>query len=450
MVPEFDDLDLEDIEDMDIEEEVALETPSERFLEAIGPGRKVRLKKHQTAVSRFLGKGKRADATVIKPGYYGELLAWSLQRHIEKDGWSVARTLPYNRPSPRYVDVHTSFKDTENLLRDGTLLLVKGDDSLAVTIEINPHAGHSVVVTGLASKEDVVTGFAAGVEKVSKEENFYRGQKLGYHGRIYFLEPSSRTWDSIALDEALKEEIKSNTVGFLARSDELAGYGIPARRGVLLVGEPGTGKTLICKALLSDSEVITCLVANSYLVERGDYISALYELAQDLSPSIVFIEDIDLIGQKRLESGRGPALMTLLTIMDGVEEQKRVVTVATTNYLEVLDKALGQRPARFDRIIELSRPGVEERRKLVAALCRKAPIAEETQDYIVRHTETCTPAQVQEVIYSLVIRRVQNNGHSGVGIMGFTGEEVEWAIKRAGRGNGTRMGFCRAGGLNNR
>jgi len=135
-----------------------------------------------------------------------------------------------------------------------------------------------------------------------------------------------------------------NTVDFLRRSDEWGKYGIPLKRGILLAGEPGTGKTIICRALMAEADGITCITTNGYALDDDDYVTTLYELAQDLSPCIVFIEDIDLIGQNRMEFGymRGPALLSLLSEMDGVEEQQEIVTVATTNCPETLDKALSQ------------------------------------------------------------------------------------------------------------
>ena len=112
----------------------------------------------------------------------------------------------------------------------------------------------------------------------------------------------------------------------------------------MLAGEPGTGKTIICRALMAEADGITCITTNGYALDDDDYVTTLYELAQDLSPCIVFIEDIDLIGQNRKEFGymRGPALLSLLSEMDGVEEQQEIVTVATTNCPETLDKALSQ------------------------------------------------------------------------------------------------------------
>lgn len=442
---EYDEMEFEEIGDIEEIEEIEedAEVTAPEFMEAVGQGRRVRIKKHRSAVNRFLGKGKKVNAAVIKSTYYGELLTWALHRYIESENWKVAKTTNYQRPEPKYIEVSTGIGEKLNLLRDGTLFLVKGDIHLAVTVDLDFHAVHSLVVTGLAAREEEVKKFAAGVEIVAKEQNLYRGKKLDFFGRIRFLDVAGRTWDSIALDKTIKDEIKANTIGFLAYARQLAEYGIPARRGVILVGEPGTGKTLICKALMAESEGITCILANSNLVENGAYIDELYELAKDLAPSMVFIEDIDLIGRKRMPSGysRGAALLSLLNVLDGVEEQKEIVTVATTNYLETLDQAIIQRPSRFDRIIELSRPALEERRKLVALLCRKILLEENTQEFIARRTENQTPAQIQEVIYSLVIGHVQSNGKEKAKLLKFSREQVDEAVCRIGRSNGHGLGF---------
>ena len=129
-------------------------------------------------------------------------------------------------------------------------------------------------------------------------------------------------------------------------------------------------------------------------------------------------------------------MLSLLSVMDGVEEQREVVTVATTNCLETLDKALSQRPSRFDRVIKLARPSVEERRELVSRLCQKIPLDGEVQEYIARRAENCTPAQLQEIVFSLVIR--QTNGQSGL-LVGK--DDVERAISRINDKSRHRLGF---------
>jgi cell division protease FtsH len=326
---------------------------------------------------------------------------------------------------------------------DGQMLVRKGELRLTVTVDINPKWRGCVQAEGLAKKKGEIHDFIQGVKTVAREQNFYRGKKLEFGGRIRFLNLPARAWESIILDRRIKDEIWANTIGFLANRERLKGHGIPPKRGVLLVGEPGTGKTLACKALMAGSPGLTCIMANAYALDEEEYITELYELAQDLCPCIVFIEDIDLIAQNRMEWGysKGPALLSLLSALDGIEEHEQIVTVATTNCLEVLDKAIGQRPSRFDRVIELPRPSLEQRERLVNSICRRIPIDDDVQAYIARKTENYTPAQLQEVIYSLVIGYTQRNGSDEPGCLRFSTEEVDRAISKISGRNRHRLGF---------
>lgn len=430
--------------DTDEEFEELVEEPEERLIEGLVARRYDRGRKRSAAVGNFLGKGEKIDAAVIEPRYYGELLAWALQRYIEVEGWKVVKTVGYRAPQPVYIDVNTGFGECQNVLRDGSLFVEKGSDRFAVTIDANLRGYNSIVVTGPARSKDKVHEFANGVGTIAREENFYRGKKLELGRRIRFLNLPARTWESLVLDREIKDEIWANTIGFLANRERLAGYGIPAKRGVLLVGEPGTGKTLVCKALMAESPGITCIMANTYALDADEYITELYELAQDLSPSIVFIEDIDLVAQNRMEWGypRGAALLSLLSVLDGVEEHHEIVTVATTNCLEIIDKAIGQRPSRFDRVIELSRPSLEHRKQLLSSLCQKIPIDEDVQAYVARRTENLTPAQLQEVIYGLVIGYSQSDCSDGPGYLRFSAEEVNSAISRTSGRNRQHLGFA--------
>jgi len=393
--------------------------------------------KNRAIIDRFLGKGRRTNQVVILPRYYGELLTWALHQYLQRQGWKVAATLGYRGPEPVFTDVDTGAK-TENLLVDGQLLIEKEDIKYVVTVDINPRFRSSVQLEGPLKKRKEIERFVAGVTGIVEQENFYRGRKIEFSGRIRFLDVKDRSWDSVVLDAETKAEIRANTVDFLRRKDEWGKYGIPLKRGILLAGEPGTGKTIICKALMAEVEGITCITTNGYALDDDDYVTELYELAGDLSPSIVFIEDIDLIGQNRMEFGymRGSALLSLLSVMDGVEEQREVVTVATTNCLETLDKALSQRPSRFDRVIKLTRPSLEERCELVSRLCQKIPLDEETQQYIAQTAENCTPAQLQEIVFSMVIQHPAGNPNVPV-----TKNDIDRAISRINDKSRHRLGF---------
>jgi len=400
--------------------------------------------KNRAAINRFLGKVKRTNHVVILPRYYGELLTWALHRYLEREGWKITATLGYRGPEPVYVNVDTG-GEIQNLLMDGQMLIEQDDIRYIVTVDVNPRWRGSVQLEGPAKKKKEMADFIIGVLTIAEKENFYRGKKIEFSGRIRFLDVKDRSWDSIVLDSETKREIKANTVDFLRRKDEWAKYGIPLKRGMLLAGEPGTGKTIICKALMAAADGITCITTSGYALDDDDYITELYELAEDLSPSIVFIEDIDLIGQNRMEFGymRGPALLSLLSVMDGVEEQREVVTIATTNCLETLDKALSERPSRFDRVIKLARPSIEQRKELIRCLCEKIPLDDDTQEYIACKAESCTPAQLQEIIFSLVIQHPTGSPESA-----FNRDDIDRIISRINGGNRYRLGFAGNGNHN--
>lgn len=425
---------IEAIEDVDEEEEIGIsDRRTIRHEQLAG--------KNKTATDRFIGKKKRVYETGIVPRYYGELLAWALQRYLEKEGWQVVRILGYHSREPGHIDVDTGGNQRENLLRDGQLLIQKDKNRLVITVDINLRWHNSILVEGPVSMKEQVQSFVTGVMTLMQEQNFYRGQKIEFAGRLRFLDLNDRSWDSIILGTDIKREIRANTLDFLKKTRLWAKLGIPSKRGILLAGEPGTGKTIICKALMAEAKDMTCIITSAYALSDDDYITELYELAQDLAPCLVFIEDIDLIGQNREEFGyqKGPAMLSLLAVLDGIEEKKEIVTIATTNCLETLDKALSQRPSRFDRVIKLTRPGTEQRRELIDRLCDKIPLDKPTRDYITAHSEGYTPAQLQEIIFSLAIE----HGESGAWDrpIAISADVIDRLISRINGKDKTGLGF---------
>jgi ATP-dependent 26S proteasome regulatory subunit len=122
--------------------------------------------------------------------------------------------------------------------------------------------------------------------------------------------------------------------------------------------------------------------------------------------------------------------------MDGIEEQEKIVTIATTNHLETLDKALSQRPSRFDKVIKLTRPSVLHRRELISRLCRKIPMDNKIQEYIAIKAENCTPAQLQEIVFGLTIQQP-----SGQSELVFNKADIDKAISGVNEKNRHQLGF---------
>ncbi len=432
----------EDGEDSDEEEEAGLpfESPQSK-------NREKNRRRNKGVIENFLGNGRRAGVAIKIESYYFALCAWATGLHIRRAGWEIVQVLAYDSPSPLYSSIRTSdqTQEEEQILYDGQILIRKDGISLVVSIYRHmPFMEPAIYIEGAANRKEQVEAFAKAVQGIATNENFYRGKILELSSRLDIIDAGDRTWESVILPEEIKADIRANTIDFLGARDKWARFGIPLKRGVLLAGEPGTGKTAICKAMMKEAgEEITCIIANAYSMDDEYYISTLYEIAQDLIPAIVFIEDIDMIGEDREESHRmhRSSLISLLAELDGIEEQRGIVTVATTNSLEALDKALSNRPSRFDRVIKLELPSLAERCELVNRLCKMIPLGEHLQDYIARKSENCTPAQVEEIIRSLVIERVNDLPEDNAELLEFSTSDIDRAIRKINGRNGHSIGF---------
>ena len=189
--------------------------------------------------------------------------------------------------------------------------------------------------------------------------------------KVFDEERPSTTFADVAGYEGAKSEI-AEVVDFLRNPDRYARAGAMVPKGVLMVGPPGTGKTLLARAVAGEAQVPFISVTGSSFVEMFVGVGAarvrdLFDMARKRAPCIIFIDEIDAIGQRRAGSGavvsndeREQTLNQLLAEMDGFEPSTGVVVLAATNRPEVLDPAL-LRPGRFDRQVTIPLPNVNER-----------------------------------------------------------------------------------------
>ena len=162
------------------------------------------------------------------------------------------------------------------------------------------------------------------------------------------------TFDDVILDEDLKNSIKNDIFSFLKSKEFYAERHIPFKRGILLCGPPGNGKTLMCKAIAKECNVpfYNIFFDDPRKAHIGTIIEA-YETARKYGPAIVCIEDLDALSSAdRDRSG----FSEFLNILDGINELNGVITIATTNYPEKIDSALVDRPGRFDKVYNIPLP----------------------------------------------------------------------------------------------
>ena len=200
-------------------------------------------------------------------------------------------------------------------------------------------------------------------------------QGLGDKGKVYdaTTQKTKTTFKDIAgLDEEKQEMIE--IVDFLKKPRKFQEMGAKIPRGVLLCGNPGTGKTLIAKAIAGEADVPFISMSGSEFIEMfaglgASRVRKLFEKARKIAPCIVFIDEIDAIGSRRTsssgsESENNQTLNQLLVEMDGFDTEEAIIVLAATNRPEMLDKAL-LRPGRFDRQITIGLPDLNGREAIL-------------------------------------------------------------------------------------
>jgi len=218
--------------------------------------------------------------------------------------------------------------------------------------------------------------------------------------------------------DAAKDELEE-IVDFLKLPERYFGSGAKIPRGALLAGKPGTGKTLLARAIAGESNVpfIQCSAANfveMFVGVGAKRVRDLFEIARENQPCIVFIDEIDAVGKQRSAGGmpandeREQTINQLLTEMDGFDNETGIVVIAATNRVDILDDAL-LRPGRFDRKIQVALPSVRGREKILGVHARDKKLAEDVKlRSIAKQTTGFSGAELANLLNECAIRAVRD------------------------------------------
>jgi len=213
--------------------------------------------------------------------------------------------------------------------------------------------------------------------------------------------------DRVILPGGLKRDILSSIDTFYKRIDLFKGMGVPSKRGFLLTGEPGNGKTLLCFALAGYVATNHNVRIATLRIDRelcNKTFRRLYEWASVHGPSMVILEDVETILAETQVTRSG-----FLNVLDGFRPERGVLTLATTNYPEKLDPALAHRPSRFDRVWNIPMPGNSQRAEFIGKLFEVPGLSEKQCEHLVSKTQGWSMAYVQELKATSVVSAVQNN-----------------------------------------
>ncbi|MBT5827775.1 MAG: ATP-dependent metallopeptidase FtsH/Yme1/Tma family protein [Alphaproteobacteria bacterium] len=237
--------------------------------------------------------------------------------------------------------------------------------------------------------------------------------------KMYMSKDTKITFKDVAGVDEAKDEIME-LVDFLRAPDKFKKLGGKIPKGCLLVGNPGTGKTLLAKAIAGEAQVPFFSISGSDFVEMFVGVGAsrvrdLFEQAKKNAPAIIFIDEIDAVGRHRgagVGGGndeREQTLNQLLVEMDGFQENEGVIIIAATNRPDVLDKAL-LRPGRFDRQITVPNPDIKGRKKILKVHAKAVAIAPDVDlETIAKGTPGFAGAELQNLVNEAALHAARHN-----------------------------------------
>ena len=263
----------------------------------------------------------------------------------------------------------------------------------------------------------------------------FKMQGIGEKGKVYD-ETERKTkvrFDDVAGLEEEKGELKE-IVDFLKRPEKYTRMGARVPKGVLLYGKPGTGKTLIAKAIAGEADVPFISMSGSEFIEMfaglgASRVRKLFEKARILAPCIVFIDEIDAIGSRRTsnsgaETENNQTLNQLLVEMDGFGSEETIIVLAATNRPEMLDKAL-LRPGRFDRQITIPNPDLKGRLEILKIHSKDKKLSDDVNlESIAEDTAGFTGAELENILNESAIVATKNKHEE------IENDDIEEAVKK--------------------
>lgn len=234
-----------------------------------------------------------------------------------------------------------------------------------------------------------------------------------FNSKMGFIEYQEKEWNDIVLSETQQKSIDRNITKFIENMSLFQARNLSSSRGVLITGPPGTGKTLLCNTIMSQTKCTFIYITSESVNNKGD-IHEMYELARSLSPTIIVVEDIDTLGAGDREQNGGdhPLLGEFLNCLAGIEKNDQVVTIATTNYPQYLDKALIDRPGRFDVRIDFGLPDEELRETILKRYLREIKHTKINFKSLVKKCEGMSGAYLKEIVMSSYMEALEQNDYN--------------------------------------
>jgi hypothetical protein len=299
--------------------------------------------------------------------------------------------------------------------------MVPQEERLAVLMTVSPPMDYwdgmetnrvpvmQVNLSVACGDRDAADRFFAEMEKWRKVRSVFRGKVIDpvLHGGVVtaigFRAIKRVREQDLVLPESVKQLLERSLVGFYSHGEVLRELGVELKRGILLHGPPGTGKTSICLYLAGRlPEHTVCFVSGDRLLHPRE----ICKMARYLQPAMVVFEDIDLVAMERDANGLATVLGELMNQIDGCDMTDQVLFVMNTNSLDRLEGAVRNRPGRVDQIIQVPLPDRAARKQLLLSFARNVKLAGDGLEGVLDGTRDMSPAMLKEIVKRAVVAAV--------------------------------------------
>ncbi len=316
----------------------------------------------------------------------------------------------------------------EELTDDGNVIIKQHGNNQEVLTEVSPQLYEQI-----ENGDRVAINESFGIQLVLDDETDSRAQAMEVTES-----PDVSYADIGGIDDQIRE-VREAVEDPLDNPEQFEQVGIEPPSGVLLHGPPGTGKTMLAKAVANESDATFIKMTGSELVQKfigegARLVRDLFALAAEEEPAVVFIDEIDAIASRRTDSKTsGDAevqrtMMQLLSEMDGFDDRGEIRIMAATNRYDMLDEAI-LRPGRFDRLIEVPNPGVEGRRKILEIHTREINVSEEIDfDALAEELDDYSGADIESLVTEAGMFAIRNDRTT------VSREDIEHAREKLDRG----------------
>lgn len=385
-----------------------------------------------------------------RPNFQIAIDSWSAGREVEVIGLPVMRGYraglaelvrggPHSPPveagSVEHVPIAIGESETVTCVRSGlwlvgttpgpVVLMLRADDSgMGETLELE------VMAAARAACEAVI----AEIRALMDARNVYRGRVLELRPRHFHGDEGAPltvrtlpaiTRERIVLPQAVLERIERQAFGMARHAERLRKSGRHLRRGLLLHGPPGVGKTLTAMYLAAQMpERTVVLLTGTSFGAMGPSV----DLAKSLQPAMLVLEDVDLVALDRSFDQTNPLLMELLNAMDGLDEDHDLLFVLTTNRPEVLEAALAARPGRIDQAVALPLPDAAGRSRLLDLYGEGLTLRLERRDQLVTALGGASPAFIRELLRRAALLAAESSGDDEDGLV-VTDDGLQAALR---------------------